>query len=91
MLALVTSFLYYLPAFFLQKFVAFLEHSPKRAPGDDAPRSLAWGYAFCLGLLVAALLDAVVGGQLWFGEFVCWGSAEGADEVQYRTRCWRRG
>lgn len=64
-LALVTSFLYYLPAFFLQKFVAFLEVPSNPDPSAPA-RSLAWGYAFCLGLLVAALLDAVVSGQLWF-------------------------
>ncbi|KAK4700303.1 hypothetical protein P7C70_g5949, partial [Phenoliferia sp. Uapishka_3] len=62
---LITSFLYYLPAFFLQRLVAFLEVAPEVKPGDE-PRSLAWGYVFCLGLLASALMDAVVSGQLWF-------------------------
>ena len=58
----------YLPAFFLQRLVAFLEHVPETDPGAP-PRSLAWGYVFCLGLLASALMDAVVSGQLWFGAF----------------------
>lgn len=57
----------YLPAFFLKKLVGFLENVPVQQPGDE-PRSLAWGYVYCLGLLSAALMDAVVSGQLWFGE-----------------------
>jgi hypothetical protein len=61
-LALVNAFLYYLPAFFLQKLVAFLEVSSNR----DREASLAWGYAYCLGLLVSLALDALVSGQLWF-------------------------
>ncbi|KAL8277515.1 hypothetical protein RQP46_010070 [Phenoliferia psychrophenolica] len=64
-LALITSFLYYLPAFFLQRLVAFLENVPETEPGAP-PRSLAWGYVYCLGLLASALMDAVVSGQLWF-------------------------
>ncbi|KAM0756050.1 P-loop containing nucleoside triphosphate hydrolase protein [Meredithblackwellia eburnea MCA 4105] len=64
-LAFITAFLYYLPAFFLQRLIAFLENRPISAPGEPAP-SLAWGYVYCLGLLSAALLDAVISGQLWF-------------------------
>lgn len=57
----------YMPAFFLQKLVAFLEE-----PASDDPsvpkQSFAWGYVFCLGLLVSFLLEAIVGGQLWLSK-----------------------
>lgn len=65
-LALVNSGLYYLPALFLQKLVAFLEVVPDSKEGET--RSLAWGYAFCLGLLLSAVLEACVSGGLWFGK-----------------------
>lgn len=65
-LALVNSGLYYLPALFLQKLVAFLEVVPELKEGET--RSLAWGYAFCLGLLLSAVLEACVSGALWFGK-----------------------
>lgn len=58
----------YLPAFFLQKFILFLEAAPAVDPNSQ-PRSLAWGYAYCLGLFSAGVLDAIVSGQLWFSEF----------------------
>ncbi|KAM0789106.1 hypothetical protein ACM66B_003161 [Microbotryomycetes sp. NB124-2] len=57
------AFLYYLPAFFLQKLVAFLEVS---ADDGESRKSYAWGYVFCLGLLVSYLLEALVGNMLWF-------------------------
>ncbi|KAI5478748.1 ATP-binding cassette transporter [Pseudohyphozyma bogoriensis] len=64
-LAFITAFLYYLPAYFLQQLVQFLEYVPDRSPSSP-PRSLAWGYVYCLGLFTAAVLDALVSGQLWF-------------------------
>ena len=62
-LAFVTSFLYYLPALFLQRLVAFLEARPRY---DDGSFDNTWGYIYCLGLLVAGLSDAACQGQLWF-------------------------
>ncbi|KAK4052550.1 hypothetical protein OIO90_004318 [Microbotryomycetes sp. JL221] len=64
LLAGTDAFLYYLPAFFLQRLVAFLE-----VPNDSDERSkqpMAWGYVYCLGLLVSYLLEALVGNMLWF-------------------------
>lgn len=55
----------YLPAFFLQKLVKFLEVP---AEGGQRPESYAWGYIFCLGLLGSFLLEALVGNMMWFGE-----------------------
>lgn len=43
--------------------MAFLE-VPKDP--DAPPRSMAWGYVYCLGLLGSALAEAIIGGQLWF-------------------------
>lgn len=61
LLAVITAFLYYLPAFFLQKVVAFLERTSE---GQDKDRIL--GYAYCLGLLLALVLDAISTQQLWY-------------------------
>jgi ABC-type multidrug transport system fused ATPase/permease subunit len=58
---MLNAVLYYLPAFFLQRLVSFLENRPK---GTDA--SLQWGYVYCVGLLVSAVIEAIVSGQLWF-------------------------
>ncbi|KAK4047906.1 hypothetical protein OIV83_005089 [Microbotryomycetes sp. JL201] len=63
LLAGTDAFLYYLPAFFLQQLVGFLE-VPKSE--GDAKQPAAWGYVFCLGLLISYLLEALVGNMLWF-------------------------
>ncbi|SCV71041.1 BQ2448_3803 [Microbotryum intermedium] len=60
-LAGINAFIYYLPAFFLHRFVKFLEER-NETPGG----SLRWGYTYSLGLFSVAVLDALVGGQLWF-------------------------
>ncbi|SGY80268.1 BQ5605_C008g05343 [Microbotryum silenes-dioicae] len=60
-LAFINAFIYYLPAYFLQRFVKFLEDR-NQTPGG----SLRWGYTYSLGLFSAAVLDALIGGQLWF-------------------------
>lgn len=57
-LAIITACLYYLPAFFLQRIVFFLETSSSRS---DA--SMIMGYAYCVGLFLACILDAVFSGQ----------------------------
>lgn len=61
LLALITACLYYLPAFFLNKLLKFLEVS-NQVEGKDK----AIGYAYCLGLLLSLLLDAIATGQLWY-------------------------
>lgn len=64
LLSILNAVLYYLPAFFLQRLVSFLEDRPK-----GSTESLQWGYVYCVGLLVGALAEAIVGGQLWFSAF----------------------
>ena len=60
-LAFVTAFLYYLPAFFLQKVVAFLEIAHQVGGNDKA-----LGYAYCFGLFISLVLDALITQQLWY-------------------------
>jgi hypothetical protein len=60
-LAFITAMLYYLPAFFLKRLLEHLEEKNK-----DQRESTAMGYAYCLGLLVALVLDAIATGQLWY-------------------------
>ena len=61
LLAFVTAGLYYLPAFFLQKVVKFLEVGSR-----TGEQSTAMGFAYCFGLLLALVLDTIITGQLWF-------------------------
>lgn len=61
LLAFVTAALYYLPAFFLRKLLTFLE-----ADRDVQERDKTLGYAYCLGLLLSLVLDAIATGQLWY-------------------------
>ncbi|GAA6039699.1 hypothetical protein JCM8097_001359 [Rhodosporidiobolus ruineniae] len=61
-LSVLNAGLYYLPAFFLQRLVAFLEERPP--PGET--RSMQWGYVYCIGLFASAVFEAIVSGQLWF-------------------------
>ncbi|GAA6021159.1 hypothetical protein JCM10207_008338 [Rhodosporidiobolus poonsookiae] len=63
-LSVLNAGLYYLPAFFLQRVVAFLETRNERAAAGDT--SLQWGYVYCVGLLVSAVVESLVSGQLWF-------------------------
>lgn len=60
-LALVTAMLYYLPAFFFNKLLKFLEVA-NAVEGRDK----TLGYAYCLGLLLALVLDALATSQLWY-------------------------
>ncbi|GAA5944109.1 uncharacterized protein JCM15063_005316 [Sporobolomyces koalae] len=68
-LACVNSVLYYLPAFFLQRIVHFLElREQVKIPEDPDTEytTRAWGYLFCAGLLASSAIEALVAGQLWF-------------------------
>ncbi|GAA5841427.1 hypothetical protein JCM3766R1_004081 [Sporobolomyces carnicolor] len=68
-LASMNSVLYYLPAFFLQRIVHFLELREQITIPEDPNSeytSTSWGYLFCAGLLVSAVTEALVAGQLWF-------------------------
>jgi len=61
------SVLYYLPAFFLQRIVHFLElREVITIPEDPNSEytSSSWGYLFCAGLLVSAVTEALVAGQV---------------------------
>lgn len=60
-LAFVTALLYYLPAFFLQKVVSYLEVANE---GKQQNRTL--GFAYCFGLLLALVLDAITTSALWY-------------------------
>lgn len=60
-LAFVTATLYYLPAFFLQKVVSYLEVS-----NEGKQQNRALGFAYCFGLLLALLLDAITTSALWY-------------------------
>ncbi|CAD6589269.1 MAG: hypothetical protein CYPHOPRED_004772, partial [Cyphobasidiales sp. Tagirdzhanova-0007] len=60
-LAFVAAFLYYLPAFFLRKVVAFLEVSHQRDSNGAA-----LGYAYCFGLLISLVINAILTQQLWY-------------------------
>ncbi|GAA6040411.1 hypothetical protein NBRC10512_001368 [Rhodotorula toruloides] len=60
-LSVINAVLYYVPAFFLQRLVLFLEERP-----TSPDQSLQWGYVYCVGLLVGAVVESLVSGQLWF-------------------------
>jgi hypothetical protein len=57
-LAVITSALYYSPAFFLQKFISFLEEDP----GRTQP---AWGWIYCLALFLVTAITYILTGMLW--------------------------
>lgn len=60
-LAFVTAILYYLPAFFLNRLLQFLEVENRVERRDKT-----MGYAYCFGLLLSLILDAIATGQLWY-------------------------
>ncbi|CAH7666033.1 hypothetical protein PPACK8108_LOCUS348 [Phakopsora pachyrhizi] len=60
-LALLNSVLYYAPAFFLRKIIAFLEKSD-----PEEVKGIAIGYTYCAGLLLSMLFESIVSGQLWY-------------------------
>lgn len=44
----------------------FLERRADPTDPSNADRSLQWGYVYCVGLLVGAVVESLVSGQLWF-------------------------
>ena len=65
-LACSNAFLYYLPAFFLQRIVLYLEQLPTAPPTPSG--QIPYGYVYSLGLLASLAVAALVDGQLWWGE-----------------------
>ncbi|GAA5861561.1 hypothetical protein JCM8547_008073 [Rhodosporidiobolus lusitaniae] len=65
-LAVTNAVLYYAPAFFLQRLVAFLEDRQAQTPDERENGSIQWGLVYCVGLLMSNVVEAVVSGQLWF-------------------------
>ncbi|KAI0717016.1 multidrug resistance-associated ABC transporter [Earliella scabrosa] len=58
MLAPVAATMFYVPAFFLQRVVRYLEVDPLR-------ESRGWGFVFCAGLFFSNAVTQLVTGQLW--------------------------
>lgn len=57
-LAAISAGLFYAPAFFLQRLVAYLEKDPLRiSPG--------WGWVYCAGLFFSNTANYLITGQLW--------------------------
>lgn len=44
----------------------FLERRADPTDPSNVDRSLQWGYVYCVGLLVGAVVESLVSGQLWF-------------------------
>ncbi|KAG9019050.1 hypothetical protein FRB90_007006 [Tulasnella sp. 427] len=59
-LASVTAILYYVPAFFLQSLVHFLEISDAGGKPDAS-----WGWVYCAGLFFSISINYILTGQLW--------------------------
>ncbi|KAG8904640.1 hypothetical protein FRB99_001405, partial [Tulasnella sp. 403] len=59
-LASITAVLYYLPAYFLQSLVHFLEIKDTGGQTDDA-----WGWVYCAGLFFSFATNYILTGQLW--------------------------
>ncbi|GJE85249.1 multidrug resistance-associated ABC transporter [Phanerochaete sordida] len=57
-LAAVAAVLFYAPAFFLQRVVAYLEADPGRT-------DRGWGWVFCAGLFCSNAVCQLITGQLW--------------------------
>ncbi|KDQ21679.1 hypothetical protein BOTBODRAFT_26106 [Botryobasidium botryosum FD-172 SS1] len=57
-LAAVSAILYYVPAFFLQRLVHYLEENPNR-------EDMSWGWVYCAGLLFGNAINYIITGQLW--------------------------
>ncbi|TFK92526.1 multidrug resistance-associated ABC transporter [Polyporus arcularius HHB13444] len=57
-LAAISATMFYLPAFFLQRVVRYLEVDPGR-------ESRGWGFVFCIGLFVSNAATQILTGQLW--------------------------
>ena len=64
-LACVNAFLYYLPAFFLQRIVLYLEQLPTAPPTPAG--QIPYGYVYSLGLFASLAVAALVDGQMWWG------------------------
>ncbi|GAA5827202.1 hypothetical protein JCM3770_000322, partial [Rhodotorula araucariae] len=60
-LSVVNAVLYYVPAFFLQRLVRFLEQR-----GTAEEQSMQWAYVYVVGLFAGAVIESLVEGQLWF-------------------------
>lgn len=59
-LAAVTAVLYYVPAYFLQSLVHFLEISDEGGKPDAS-----WGWVYCAGLFFSIAINYILTGQLW--------------------------
>ncbi|RPD54947.1 multidrug resistance-associated ABC transporter [Lentinus tigrinus ALCF2SS1-7] len=57
-LAIICAIMFYVPAFFLQRVVRYLEVDPGR-------ESRGWGFVFCAGLFVSNAMTQLLTGQLW--------------------------
>ncbi|KAI0338006.1 ATP-binding cassette transporter [Trametopsis cervina] len=57
-LASVSAVLFYTPALFLQRVVAYLEADPER-------KDRGWGWVYCAGLFFSNALTQLITGQLW--------------------------
>ncbi|KAI0754233.1 multidrug resistance-associated ABC transporter [Daedaleopsis nitida] len=57
-LASVSATMFYVPAFFLQRVVRYLEVDPLR-------ESRGWGFLFCAGLFFSNAVTQILTGQLW--------------------------
>ncbi|KAI0806225.1 multidrug resistance-associated ABC transporter [Irpex lacteus] len=57
-LAAVSAVLFYTPALFLQRVVAYLEADPER-------KDRSWGWVYCAGLFFSNAIMQLVTGQLW--------------------------
>ncbi|BGP39463.1 hypothetical protein JCM10449v2_003413 [Rhodotorula kratochvilovae] len=60
-LSVVNAVLYYVPAFFLQRLVRFLEMR-----GTADAQTMQWAYVYVVGLFAGAVVESLVEGQLWF-------------------------
>lgn len=57
-LAVLTSGLYYAPAYYMQKLIAYLETDPTR-------KEPIWGWIYCLALFFVTALNYILTGMLW--------------------------
>ncbi|OSX61133.1 hypothetical protein POSPLADRAFT_1074834 [Postia placenta MAD-698-R-SB12] len=57
-LAAIAAVLFYLPAYFLQHVVQYLELDPERT-------ERGWGWVYCVGLFLSHAITSLITGQLW--------------------------